>query len=215
MSVLGIVSEVVGVIKRLQSAIQDEKYPRISEFFHDARRFILKNRQIVDTAPLQVYCTGLIFAPKDSTIRRIFNKEGPTWLRQLPKVEESWSAELQTLEGHSDWVTSVAFSPNGQLLASGSDDKTIKLWDPTTGELRQTLKGHNGCVQSVTFSPNSRLLASSSDDRTIKLWDPITDELCQTLKGHNGRAQSVAFSPNGQLLASSSIDKTIKLWDRS
>jgi WD40 repeat protein len=73
-----------------------------------------------------------MFAPKDSIIRKIFNDELSSWC-YLPKVEGSWSAELQTLEGHSDWVRSVAFSPDGQLLASGSDDKTIKLWDPTTG----------------------------------------------------------------------------------
>jgi WD40 repeat protein len=68
---------------------------------------------------------------------------------------------------------------------SGSDDRTIKLWDPTTGELQQTLEGHSDSVRSVAFSPDGQLLASSSADNTIKLWDPTTGELRQTLEGHS------------------------------
>jgi WD40 repeat protein len=87
-----------------------------------------------------------MFTPRNSITRKIFNNELSTRY-QLPKVKETWSAELHTLEGHSYTVLSVALSPNSQLLASsGSDDKTIKLWDPTTGELRQTLKDHFGEV---------------------------------------------------------------------
>jgi WD40 repeat protein len=85
-------------------------------------------------------------------------------------------------------VQPVAFSPNGQLLASGSGDETIKLWDPPTGELRQTLEGHSNLVQSVAFSPDGQLLASSSDNKTFMLWDPITGERQQTLEGHTNWA---------------------------
>jgi len=115
MSVLGIVSEVVGIIKSLQSFIQEDQYPEISEYLNDARQFILENQQIADTAPLQLYSSGLMFAPRNSITRKIFNNELSTQY-QLPKVKETWSAELQTLEGHSDLVRSVAFSPNSQLL---------------------------------------------------------------------------------------------------
>jgi uncharacterized protein with WD repeat/nitrous oxidase accessory protein NosD len=118
-----------------------------------------------------------------------------------------------SLTGHTDVVRSVAFSPDGQLLASGSADYTIKLWEVATGSLVRTLSGHTSWVISVAFSPDGRLLASGSDDYTIKLWEVATGSLVRTLSGHTSWVYSVAFSPDGRLLASGSNDKTIKLWD--
>ncbi|MEH1863607.1 MAG: ribosome assembly protein 4, partial [Nostoc sp.] len=121
--------------------------------------------------------------------------------------------ELNTLEGHSSGVSSVVFSPDGQRLASTSDDKTIKLWDVATSKAVQTLTGHSSAVSSVVFSPDGQRLASASHDNTIKLWDIATGKAVQTLTGHSSAVYSVVFSPDGQRLASASDDKTIKLWD--
>ncbi|KAI7975374.1 hypothetical protein EIK77_004977 [Talaromyces pinophilus] len=137
----------------------------------------------------------------------------PSWIQKLPEVESAWSAVLQTLEGHSGWVQAVAFSPDGKLVASGSSDRTAKLWDPATGTLRQTLEGHSDLVQAVAFSPDSKLVASGSSDRTVKLWDLATGTLRQTLEGHSDLVQAVAFSPDSKLVASGSSDMTVKLWD--
>ncbi|KAH3611479.1 hypothetical protein KXV38_008966 [Aspergillus fumigatus] len=164
-------------------------------------------------ALLQRYSSGLIFTPQKALNRGNFVRNPPEWLSKGPKVEENWSLELQTLEGLSHWVWSVTFSQDGQLLASGSDDRTIKLWDPTTGALKHTLEGHSDSIRSVAFSRDGQLLASGSDDETIKLWDPTTSILMQTLEGHSDSVWTVAFSQDGQLLASGSHDKTIKLWD--
>ena len=123
---------------------------------------------------------------------------------------------VRTLTGHEADIISVAFSPNGQLLASGSWDDTIKLWQVHNrgAQLLKTLTGHKNPVLSVAFSPNGQLLASGSLDKTIKLWQ-VQDggaQLLKTLTGHKADVNSVAFSPNGQLLASGSYDDTIKLW---
>ncbi|KAK3902612.1 hypothetical protein C8A05DRAFT_15350, partial [Staphylotrichum tortipilum] len=124
-----------------------------------------------------------------------------------------WDACMQTLEGHTDSVTSVAFSHDSKTLASASDDRTIKLWDAATGSCTATLEGHTGPVYSVAFSHDSKTLASASDDRTIKLWDAATGNCTATLEGHTDLVTSVAFSHDSKTLASASDDRTIKLWD--
>ncbi|MEH2059583.1 MAG: serine/threonine-protein kinase [Nostoc sp.] len=123
---------------------------------------------------------------------------------------------LHTLTGHSGTLSSVntlAISPDSHTLASGSDDKIVKLWDLNTKKVLASFSGHSQAVKSVTFSPDGQILATASDDKTIKLWQVETlEEIC-TLLGHSHAVKSVAFSPDGQILASGSWDKTIKLWD--
>lgn len=214
MSLLGLISEVVSMLDLLRTVIPDDDDSVLAEFLHDAKRFALKNRRIADEAPLQIYCAGLVFAPQTAMIRREFETELPSWICQFPQVNETWGAELQTLEGHSISVNSVAFSPDNRLLASGSDNCTVQLWDAATGDLQQTLEGHSGWVNSVAFSPDGRLLAAGLfDDSTVRLWDLATGDLQQTLQCHSGSVLSVAFSPDGRLLVSGSDDCTVCLWD--
>jgi WD40 repeat protein len=125
---------------------------------------------------------------------------------------------MKTLEGHTNYVNSVAFSPSG-LLASGSSDRTIKLWDISTMTCKGTLplanrEGHTDYVRSVAFNTYG-LLASGSCDETIRLWDISTMTCIGTLEGHTDSVMSIVFSPDGRLLASGSVDNTIKLWDIS
>ena len=113
---------------------------------------------------------------------------------------------------YPDLVTSIAISPDGKILASGSLNKAIKLWHLDSGELIGTLWGHLDTVSSVAISPDGKILASGSLDKTIKLWDLDSGKLIDTLSGHLDTVSSVAISPDGKILASGSWDKTIKLW---
>src|SRR5437762_3152732 len=151
----------------------------------DAKRFILNNRSIIEKAPLQTYISALIFSPKKSIVRSQFSTQIPSWIKCLPAVEEGWNPSLQALEGHSGSVWSVAFSPDGKRLASGSGDCRVMLWDAETGALQSTLKGHSDWVWSVAFSPDGKRLASGSEDRTVMLWDAETGAPQSTLKGHS------------------------------
>ncbi|MBD2169496.1 ribosome assembly protein 4 [Calothrix membranacea FACHB-236] len=136
-------------------------------------------------------------------------------IQTLPPLQEATPTESYIDSGHQDSVTSIAFSSDGKKLASGSEDKTIKLWDISTGQLLQTFSGHGDVIKTIALSSDGQKLASGSKDKTIKLWDVSTGQLLQTFSGHGDVVNSVALSSDGQKLASGSKDKTIKLWDVS
>jgi WD40 repeat protein/tetratricopeptide (TPR) repeat protein len=126
---------------------------------------------------------------------------------QLWTSEGQW---LRELGRHQDSIFCIAFSPNGQLVATASNDGTAKIWN-LQGQLVANLTGHRSPVDWVVFSPDGQRVATASDDRTVRLWTVQGQELA-TLRGHNNIVMSVAFSPDGRYLASGSLDKTIRIW---
>jgi len=134
-----------------------DESPNIHAFIYDAKRFALHNRLIIEQAPLQSYCSALVFAPEKSIVRETFKRYIPSWIQRKPRVETYWNAMLQTLEGHTEPVNSVAFSPDGKQIVSGSWDRTVRRWDAATGQqLLPALEGHTEAVSSVAFSPDGK-----------------------------------------------------------
>jgi hypothetical protein len=121
--------------------------------------------------------------------------------------------ELLTLTGHSGWIWSVAFSPDGQRIATGSGDRTAKVWETATGRELLTLTGHDDSIQSVAFSPDGRRIATGSLDQTAKIWEAATGRELLRLAGHSDAVGSVAFSPDGQRIVTGSGDRTAKVWE--
>ena len=121
-----------------------------------------------------------------------------------------WSAAL---EGHTSYVFSVAFSPDGQRLATGSEDNSAKIWDLQSGKQTLSLDGHTSSVTSVAFSPDGQRLATGSEDNSTKIWDLQSGKQTLSLDGHTSYVTSVAFSPDGQRLATGSSDNSAKIWD--
>ncbi len=119
----------------------------------------------------------------------------------------------QTLKSHSQSVWATVISANGQVLASGSEDNTIKVWDAATGQLQRTLSGHKDTVRALSISGDGKVLASGSGDTTIKLWDLPRGKLMGTFSGHSSPVWSVAISEDGQTLVSASEDGSINIWN--
>ncbi|KAL9619027.1 MAG: hypothetical protein Q9160_006348 [Pyrenula sp. 1 TL-2023] len=214
LSLLKAISQGVLAIAKLKKLIQgNADTPALIQLIHDAYRFVMYHKQGIATSPLQVYMAGLIFSPAGSLIRRHFKREEPDWITIKPNLPNKWSSCLQTLEGHSREVNSVVFSHDSTLLASASDDLTVRIWNSNSGACQAILEGHTNSVRSVAFSHNSKLLASASHDNTIQIWD-VSSSVCQaTFKGHSEAVTSVVFSYNSKLLASASEDFTIRIWD--
>jgi len=141
---------------------------------------------------------------------------GFVWLRSLrPPISPLRTALKGILRKHEDNVTSVAWSPDGRRVVSGSSDRTIRVWDVTNGAELLCLSKHEGSVNAVAWSPDGRRVISGSDDQTVRVWDAATGAELLSLPGHGNRVKSVSCSPDGQRLVSGSADCTVRVWDTS
>ncbi|KAF4464585.1 WD40 repeat [Fusarium albosuccineum] len=236
LSILCRVVEGVSAVQKLEVLARLKEAPELAKLLRDARRFVLSHKSAIEVAPLQVYASALVFSPTRSVVKELFKEEAPRWIVSATRMEPDWTACLQTIEGHDSSVTvnSVAFSTNGQWLASGSDKVTI--WSPFTGACLQTLEGHQDSITAVAFSCNDRSLASGSRDGTIRIWDPAKDcsrlasgsfegtakiweatstaSTClKTLDGQIRNIISVAFLSDGDKLVSVSWRGEMQIWD--
>ncbi|MBQ2787167.1 MAG: TIR domain-containing protein [Bacteroidaceae bacterium] len=143
------------------------------------------------------------------------NPEKPYVVEAEALLRDAFKHEDAVLRGHTHHVHSVAFSPDGKRIVSGSGDETIRIWDAATGaQIGEPLTGHTRRIESVAFSPDGKRIVSGSWDETIRIWDVATGaQIGEPLTGHTNWVNSVAFSPDGKRIVSGSEDKTIRIWD--
>ena len=138
----------------------------------------------------------------------VINEVNSNLLAALDKVRER-----NLLEGHTERVNDIAFSPDGKQIISGSRDNTVRLWDTETGLLIHTLEGHTRAVYAIAFSPDGKQILSGSRDSTVRLWDTESGQTLHTLQGHTKGVSVIAFSRDGKQILSGSRDSTVRLWD--
>ncbi|KAH7917658.1 WD40 repeat-like protein [Leucogyrophana mollusca] len=217
MSILGKSQETIKHLESLcrQIPVSEKSYQNLHAFILDAWRFAWQFAAVIEEHPLLVYHNALPFARKNSlTYKKFYNHE---LCAKVIGWQHSWYPMLLRVMRHMDRVESVAFSPNGTHIISGSDDNTIHVWDASTGiQVLPPMQGHQDWVQSVAFSPDGIHIVSGSDDKTIRVWDASTGtQVLLPIQGHQGAVQSVSFSPDGTHIVSGSADKTIRVWDAS
>jgi WD40 repeat protein/serine/threonine protein kinase len=192
--------------ERAQAAEKQERLRANAEKVTAQRLFYVADMQLIQTAWDQSNIPWLrtLLEETQDSLERGF--EWSYWQRQAHLA-------LRTLLGHLDDVMSVAFSPDGQRIVTGSWDHTAKVWAADSGRELLTLKGHSAGSRSWAFSPDGQRIATGSKDQTAKVWDTASGRELLTLKGHSAGIGSVAFSPDGQRIVSGSSDQTAKVWN--
>ncbi|KAI9660553.1 MAG: hypothetical protein M1821_009905 [Bathelium mastoideum] len=210
---MGNVSDGIHAIASLQSIIAAQTCPGLFRYVCDMKRFVQKYGACIEEAPLQVYCSALVFAPANSIVKKQFEKFVPAWIRRLPKVANDWY-DVQTLEGHSSQITAVAFSYDSKQLASASLDGTIRIWNVEERGLIRTFEHNQDSIDEIVFSPNGEQLAAISPDMGPRLWNPKTGTLTLTLKDHPKVCyEAVKFLRDAKYLVAVSKNKKVIRWD--
>ncbi|KAF9056729.1 WD40-repeat-containing domain protein [Rhodocollybia butyracea] len=189
----------------------------LADFATDAVKFVLRFAPVISHSVPHIYLSALPFAPSESKVKKRYSflLVSSKTVGIQSSVSGQWPRLQATIEGHSGSVWSVAFSPDGNHIASGCADKTLRVWDARTGDLLVgPFNGHTGQVKCIAFSCDGDKIVSGSYDKTLRVWDTLTGKMIGVpLTGHTDKVNFVRFSPNGKQIASASLDKTIRIWN--
>lgn len=181
----------------------------------DAHQFLRLHQSWGAPKEVSAYNT-LIFCPDDSNIRQFWLPRSFPWLKASPVFRQDWGYNFNTLKGHTDWVRSIAFSTDGQFIASGSDDSSVRIWDIEMGTTQHIFQAKGGWIYSVAFSSRG-LVAAGSDDSSVIVWNTSTGQEHARLPDQDGTPCSLCFSPDGTKLAFATSTDTslweVRLWE--
>ncbi|GIJ90841.1 hypothetical protein Asppvi_009805 [Aspergillus pseudoviridinutans] len=207
LSLIRKIFEGIATINLLEDLVKAVANPSLRAFIYDTKRFVLCMRSSIEAAPLQIYC-GLVFTPRRSVLREIFQRDIPAWFERLPRVEGNWSPLEQTLQ-HPLWVGRVAVSPSGSLLAVACAGRGSFLWNTATGQLIMD-NGHGDDVVNLAFVDDGSKLAEACSNGAVRLWDTSTGQMLRAF-GHSSRIESAAFSFGSPALACTADGPNIRV----
>ncbi|KIO07708.1 hypothetical protein M404DRAFT_136031, partial [Pisolithus tinctorius Marx 270] len=181
----------------------------------DGITFVQNFGGVISHSTPHLYISALPFTPSNTVFARMFMAKFSWLVRVSAGGFKEWPTAQVAMEGHSGWVLSVGFSPDGKRIVSGSADKTLRIWDAERGvQIGGPLEGHTGGVKSVGFSSDGKRIVSGSYDKTVQIWDAERGvQIGSPLEGHASIVNSVAFSSDGKRIVSGSADMTVRIWD--
>ncbi|KAF7966724.1 hypothetical protein HWV62_37267 [Athelia sp. TMB] len=200
-----------------KSEVHDHEQPQeqeLVEFAKDAISFVNVFAPPISESVPHIYISALPFAPESSLISKQYLRHFPGVLQLLSGSLDNWPAALKTIEGHTNTVSSVSYSPDGRHIVSASWDESMYIWDAETGEIAAgPFTWHSSPITSVSYSPDGRHMASGFSDQTIRISDALTGEVVAgPFRGHTEIIRSVAWSPDGKYVVSGSNDNTCRVW---